>query len=229
MTKLAGGGIGIGVTVGGARAIRTPAKTHANMTAIAGAALIGAWDMRDAVFDGSDNATSLPGRIGGTMALTAGPGAKKTTLNGQTCITVSNTTPVRYESGNLSAAIKTQYAVAVIPATNSADYNVGFDIWVSGGGWNYCTIAPGTSALVGNFSIHTVNGVATDNVTAGTLCIISSVENPAKGVLKAALGHPTVPMWRAPTLYGCYLSTIPDAATHAAILVELKRSFKVDI
>lgn len=211
----------------GTTVVRGPSRTYSNMLQLCGASLIGSWDMRDAVFDGSDNATSLPGRVGGTMALTAGTGAKKTTLNGQVGVTALNTTPVRYESGTLSAAIKSFFAVAVIPSLNSADYNVGFDVWVSGGGWNYCTIAPGTSALVNTYAGHTVNGVTTDSLTAGQLCVIYCEEKAVKGVVKASLGHPSVPMWRAPTLYGGYLSVVPSDSLQRAIVAELRQSFKV--
>jgi len=217
-----GNGIGIGF-VTSLSGKHGPEWLHTALSTLFGATLIGLWVGEDLVVDGSNNVTSWPGRVGGTLANSTAYRYQGSTLGSRKAATKTTTT-VAVLSANLGAAVKSVIAVAEKLSGNFADYN---QLFRAGSSSVYLIGNTGTSEWFGAGVQHYNDGVGpTMAIPTGIHVFQGDYTSGTETTIyygSSAAGT----NWLAPA--GCLLalSAIPSAANRAAAVVPLKTYYSI--
>jgi hypothetical protein len=200
---------------------------HARLANLFGVDLVGLWIGEDVIVDSSNNVTSWPGRVGGTLA-NAGVGRyNPTTISGRKAVLVANpssTTTALFV--NTGVQLKTTIMVAVTPSIPFAFVETGFEIAISGtSGVNNLTTVQGANLLYSaGGQVHYVDGILTHACSSGVHNFEGSLAASITTGVKVgqAGGNYT---WRSPIGCGMALSAEPASGNRAESLRILREYY----
>lgn len=200
---------------------------HREMIRIFGASLVGLWIGEDMIVDGSNNATSWPGRVGGTaVPYSAGVYRSLSVVNGRRGSTAADTAAVR---GLLTSAIAAQsmIAVATTPTLPFDDYNAAFS-FLSSGTLRVIGQDSTSSLYTAGGLVTTVDGATTATVTPGMHVLTADAVSSASSTY--TIGNGTglaIRNWLSFMGLAALLSATPTAGQRGQATAALKAYYSI--
>jgi hypothetical protein len=191
-----------------------------------GADLIGLWIGEDLAYDGSNNVTSWPHRVGGAMTHSGADYATTAVSGGRRGMTFSAINKNSLYDVDLGTVVKSMWAVAESPALPTASYQSlakalldNEDPLVLNSGTSDFLTATGWS--------HLVDGAATDTITPGRHVLEGRKAAPGPTATRSMKGYTANYQWFAMDYFRMALSALPTTAQRANGVAILRSYYSI--